>query len=141
GPGAKKADTAAFVPTTGWNMAKVKTPVSLPAGSYWLAYLPSRNALAFKKAPISNGAPSSRYYTYPFGMLPAVYSTMPSSTTSHWSFYATLSVDGPSDTTPPSTPTGLSTSGIDQTSTTLSWNASTDNVGVTAYQLYQNGTQ
>ena len=45
------------------------------------------------------------------------------------------------DTTPPSTPTGLATSGIGQTSMTLSWTASTDNVGVTGYRLYQNGTQ
>ena len=45
------------------------------------------------------------------------------------------------DTTPPSTPTGLATSGVGQTSITLSWTASTDNVAVTGYRLYVNGTQ
>ena len=45
------------------------------------------------------------------------------------------------DTTPPSTPTALATSGVGQTSLTLSWNASTDNVGVTGYRLFQNGSQ
>ena len=45
------------------------------------------------------------------------------------------------DTTPPSTPTGLATSAVGQTSMTLSWTASTDNVGVTGYRLYVNGTQ
>ena len=45
------------------------------------------------------------------------------------------------DTTPPSTPTGLATSAIGQTSMTLSWTASTDNVGVTGYRLSANGTQ
>ena len=45
------------------------------------------------------------------------------------------------DTTPPSTPTGLATSAISQTSATLSWTASTDNVGVTGYQLFRDGTQ
>ena len=45
------------------------------------------------------------------------------------------------DTTAPSSPTGLSTSSVGQTSTILSWTASTDNVGVTGYRLFQNGTQ
>ena len=45
------------------------------------------------------------------------------------------------DTTPPSTPTGLATSGIGQTAATLSWTASNDNVGVTGYRLYLNGSQ
>ena len=46
-----------------------------------------------------------------------------------------------SDTTPPSTPTGLATSAVGQTSIALSWTASTDNVGVTGYRMFQNGTQ
>ena len=46
-----------------------------------------------------------------------------------------------SDTIPPSTPTGLATSGVGQTGATLSWTASTDNVGVTGYQVFQGGTQ
>jgi chitodextrinase len=47
---------------------------------------------------------------------------------------------GAQDTTPPSTPSGLSTTAA-QTSITLSWAASSDNVGVTGYRLYQNGSQ
>ena len=43
------------------------------------------------------------------------------------------------DTTAPSTPT-LSASGTTQTSTNLSWTASTDNVGVTGYNVYQGAT-
>ena len=46
----------------------------------------------------------------------------------------------PPDTTPPSTPTGLATSAIGQTSATLSWAASTDDVGVTGYRLFQDGS-
>ena len=45
------------------------------------------------------------------------------------------------DTSPPSTPTGLAVSGVTQTAMTLSWNASSDNVGVTGYRLYLNGSQ
>lgn len=47
----------------------------------------------------------------------------------------------PSDKTPPSAPTGLSTSGITANSITLSWSASSDNVGVQGYKLFLNGNQ
>lgn len=43
------------------------------------------------------------------------------------------------DTEAPSVPDGLSASGVTQTSFTLSWNVSTDNVGVTDYDVYRNG--
>src|SRR4029077_8703962 len=48
---------------------------------------------------------------------------------------------GVSDTTPPSVPTGLSASGITATGATVSWTASTDNVGVTGYKVFRNGVQ
>lgn len=44
------------------------------------------------------------------------------------------------DTSAPTAPTSLAASGTTQTTTTLSWNASSDNVGVTGYNVYQNGT-
>lgn len=47
---------------------------------------------------------------------------------------------GTSDTTPPSAPTSLAASGTTQTSTHLSWTASTDNVGVTGYDVYRGTT-
>ena len=50
-----------------------------------------------------------------------------------------IQASGP-DTTPPSAPTSLVASGTTQTSTNLSWNASTDNVGVTGYDVYQGAT-
>jgi len=45
------------------------------------------------------------------------------------------------DTTPPSTPTGLTGAAAGSTGASLSWSASTDNVGVTAYILLRNGVQ
>ncbi|RYZ29677.1 MAG: fibronectin type III domain-containing protein, partial [Sphingobacteriales bacterium] len=44
------------------------------------------------------------------------------------------------DTTAPSAPTSLTASGTTQTTTNLSWTASTDNVGVTGYDVYQGAT-
>ncbi len=43
------------------------------------------------------------------------------------------------DTHPPTTPTGLSASIINVTSVTLTWLASTDNVGVSEYEVYKDG--
>ncbi len=43
------------------------------------------------------------------------------------------------DTTAPSTPVNLVASNTTQTSTVVSWNSSTDNVGVTGYNIYQDG--
>jgi hypothetical protein len=46
---------------------------------------------------------------------------------------------GTADTQAPSTPTGLTVTGFTTSSISLSWNASTDNVAVAGYGLYQNG--
>jgi chitodextrinase len=45
------------------------------------------------------------------------------------------------DTTPPSTPTGLATSNVTQTAATLTWKASSDDVGVAGYDVYSNGVK
>lgn len=44
------------------------------------------------------------------------------------------------DITPPSSITDLSSSNISSSSVVLSWTASTDNVGVTSYEVFKNGT-
>lgn len=44
------------------------------------------------------------------------------------------------DTQAPSAPTNLSASNIAETSVSLSWNASSDNVAVTGYDVYRNGS-
>ena len=43
------------------------------------------------------------------------------------------------DTQPPTAPTNLASSNITTTGVTLSWTASTDNVGVAGYDVYQDG--
>ena len=45
----------------------------------------------------------------------------------------------PPDTQPPTTPANLAVTATTSSSVSLSWSASTDNVGVTAYDVYRNG--
>ncbi|MEO1054584.1 MAG: S8 family serine peptidase [Bacteroidota bacterium] len=44
------------------------------------------------------------------------------------------------DTQAPTIPTGLAASNVTETTLTLTWNASTDNVGVTGYDVYEGGS-
>ncbi|MFD0670846.1 GH32 C-terminal domain-containing protein [Cohnella sp. GCM10027633] len=48
---------------------------------------------------------------------------------------------GTPDTSAPTAPTNLQSPSKTSTSVTLSWTASTDNVGVTGYSIFRNGTQ
>lgn len=50
-----------------------------------------------------------------------------------------LSVNNTTDAQAPTAPTNLTASNITSTSFTLSWSASTDNTGVTGYDIYRNG--
>src|SRR5215212_5847398 len=45
------------------------------------------------------------------------------------------------DTTPPSVPTGLRSTGVTSSSVSLAWTASSDNVGVTGYDVYRGTTR
>ncbi len=102
-PGTLVAETSAFTPVTGWNTQPVITPTLLPAGTYWLAFLPQSSSFAGRISYSGVG----RYYGYTFGALPASYSTAPSSGAFHFSLYATLTIASPT-----ATPTATSTSGI-----------------------------
>src|SRR5213078_256904 len=53
----------------------------------------------------------------------------------------TVSNGPPPDTTPPAVPTGLTASAVSSSQINLSWTASSDNVGVSGYRVYRNGTQ
>ena len=89
GPGAKKAETNGFTPTVGWNTQNVITPVALPAGNYWLAFLPDNNSLQISSHFVS----TIDYYPFTYGTMPATFSTTPS--TGGWSYSLYATVSGP----------------------------------------------
>lgn len=86
GPGAKRAETAEFTPATGWNTRTVITPVALPAGTYWLAYLSNSNSLRFRMATSGSG----RWFGVSYGTMPSTFPGAAASGAYHWSFYATV---------------------------------------------------
>jgi chitodextrinase len=50
-------------------------------------------------------------------------------------------MDATSDDQPPSVPSNVQAVGMSSTRVNITWTASTDNVGVTGYKIYRNGTQ
>jgi chitodextrinase len=54
---------------------------------------------------------------------------------------ATVSTSGAADGTPPSTPGNVTATAASSSQVNLTWTASTDNIGVTGYHVYRNGTQ
>lgn len=88
GPGAKKAETAEFIPVDGWNTVKVQTPVLLAAGTYWLAYAPSSGNLHFVRG--DDGTGKIAFFQTPYGPMPDTFSDAPQTTMDRWSLYATL---------------------------------------------------
>jgi fibronectin type 3 domain-containing protein len=59
---------------------------------------------------------------------------------SQMSTAAAVTTPAAGDTTPPSTPLNVAAAANGPTSVTVSWNASTDNVAVTGYTIYRNGS-
>lgn len=90
GPGALIAQTAQFAPIRGWNTVNTTTQPALAPGTYWLAYAPSSNALAFVKQ-LTAGT-SAYYYGRRYEALPTEFSKARDAANSFWSFYATLVV-------------------------------------------------
>ena len=95
GPGNWLASTASFTATTGWNTASVITPVSLPAGTYWLAFVVSSNTLVVRE---TSGGPGDAYYSPALGSYSALpnpaFTTTPTNGTTRYSLYATVTSSG-----------------------------------------------
>jgi chitodextrinase len=118
-----------------------KTTVRMYINGIQVGSLAATAAIASSTNPLSIGSDSiwGQYFS---GLIDNVRVYNTALTASQIQTDMTTPVAPPApDTTPPSAPTGLAVSGVGPTSMTLSWNASSDNVGVTGYQLYLGGSE
>jgi chitodextrinase len=103
------------------------------------AYIVRRNgtqvATSATTTYMDSGLSAGTTYTYNVAALDAA-GNMSSSSPS-----ASVTTASAADTTPPSQPTGLAAAAAGSSGASLSWSASTDNVGVTGYIVRRNGTQ
>ena len=118
GPGTLLAQSNSFTPVSGWNTQNVVTPVSLPAGNYWLAYFPSSSSLTFA-ANFSIG--QFKYANLTFGSMPSTFPAVNGSGATNWSLYASL--NAASTPAPTATLSASPTSITSGQSSTLSWSS------------------
>jgi acid phosphatase len=105
--------------------------------SLWLANQPALlSQLTSENATSAAGSSGGGSSTTTTSTTPTTTTTPTSSSTST----TTTTTPPPPDTTPPSAPSGLAVTGTTPTSISLGWNPSTDDVGVTGYGIYVNGS-
>jgi DNA-binding beta-propeller fold protein YncE len=121
----------------GWYDLSFASPVKLAAGNYWIGLMtgPTSNVIGFR---YDNVAGARDYNTNSFSSGPS--NPFGSATTDgeQISLYGTYTNAAP-DTTPPSQPQGLHASAASSTQISLSWEPSTDNVGVAGYDILRGG--
>ncbi|MFL5747014.1 MAG: DUF4082 domain-containing protein [Niastella sp.] len=128
---------------TGWQTVVLDTPYHIVKDSIYVisvnavtryAATPSELGVAIVNGPLSNIAGNNGVYTYKSG-------TFPVSSYSNTNYYRDIEfVATDNDANAPTAPGNLSTSGITNNSVVLGWSASTDDVGVTGYEIYKNGS-
>jgi chitodextrinase len=122
-------------PTAGaWNSIGMSASVTA-GGTYWIAVLGTGGALHY-----SNTRNGSTAYASP-GALSDLPSSFPIGKSYRAGPVSAYAVGSAPDTQAPTTPTGLATSNVGQTSVTLSWSAASDDVGVAGYKLSSAGSQ
>jgi len=116
-------------------------PAGLSLGSYWDALLTTSGQHVTAKNRDYNGMVAAGA-SVTFGFIVSGGSGAPTNCLINGAACATGSGGGGggSDTTAPSTPGSLRSTGVTASSVSLAWNASTDNVGVTGYNVYRGGT-
>jgi chitinase len=122
----------------GWKV-EFDLPSGGTMGSYWDATMAqSANHYTFTardyNATLAPGASAT------FGFLAAPESAKPQNCLLNGQKCDGSGGGGGSDTTAPSVPGGLRVTGTTSSSISLAWNASTDNVGVTGYRVYEGST-
>jgi chitodextrinase len=129
-----------------WSAVQLGSAVTVTAGTtYWIAVLGASGDGKLAVRDANHGAASESSAQSTLTSLPGSWSTGAAASDSPLSaFGAGIAAQAspttpPPDTTLPSTPANLSVSAATQTSATLSWSPSTDNVAVAGYDVYVDG--
>jgi hypothetical protein len=128
---------------TGWQTVVLDTPYHIGPDT---TYVISVNAVAkyaatggelgaaITNGPLSSIVGNNGVYVYKSGNFPV-------SSYNNSNYYRDVEfAPGQTDSNAPTTPGNLTASNITNTSVVLNWAASTDDVGVTGYEVYKNGT-
>lgn len=104
--------------------------------TYWVQRQAAATPVAGTKVMLNDTAPTNdRWNMAAIEILPATATPTPPSTT------PPTTTPPSSDTTAPTAPTNLTATASSATQISLSWTASTDNTGVTGYNVYRNGAK
>jgi chitodextrinase len=140
-PAALLAQGALAAPVRGaWNTITLDQQAQLTAGAtYWIALLSPGGAGTVAFRDVVGGGASETSASSALTALPSAWTTGATYKDGPLSAYASAALAP--DTTPPSAPTGLTTTAVGETSATLSWTASTDDTGVVGYDVYRAATK
>ena len=140
----KLLKSAAFTSETdtGWQYVTLDTAVHIGHDTTYIISVNGNNHYAatphalgtvITNGPLSSIADSNGVYIYTVG-------AFPNNTYNGTNYFRDIVfVPTVSDQTPPTAPGSLTATSITSNSATLSWTASTDNIGVTGYEVYRNG--
>ena len=134
--------------TAGWNNAQLTAPVTLTNGArYWIAVLGPKGGGVLAFRDVRGGGASVTSMQNSLTTLPDTWSTDATYTDGYLSAYAVgiggpapAGVPTPADVLPPSAPLAVGVSSATTTTVSLSWPASSDNIGVAGYGVYRNGS-
>jgi hypothetical protein len=128
---------------TGWQTVVLDTPYHIGADTTYVisvnavakyAFTGGELGAAITNGPLSSIAGNNGVYVYKTG-------NFPTSSYNNSNYYRDIEfVPGETDSIAPTTPGNLAASNITNTGVMLNWSASTDNGGVTGYEIYSNGT-
>ncbi len=124
-----------------WNTVSLTSSPQITSGTtYWIAVLSPVGAgtLAFRDA--HRGGATEMSSQTNLSAFPATWTRGATYTDGPVSAYGVAATVAP-DTTPPSSPTAFAALAVTQTGLSLSWGASSDNVGVAGYDVFRNGVK